>query len=428
MFFLIVFSFSFSALVGSLTIGTTFFVSPVSGVLTDAIGLQRTTFLGGLIASSGMLMSSFVTNNVEALYFTYGIMYGIGGALAYTPSLTILGHYFRKYLGIVNGVVTAGSSTFTMLLSYLMAYFLKSFGLIWTLRLLALLACGIMVCALLFKPANDLIRNEQKRKTSKKRQFNLIEAFNVSIWKNKQYLVWALVIPIALFGYFVPYVHMLKFVEDNYSSDYDGKLPVICIGITSGLGRLIFGYIADMPRVNRILLQQISFLGIGLLTILLPSTKGNFYLLICIALFMGLFDGCFISLLGPIAFDICGQDGAAQAIGFLLGLCSFPLTIGPCIAGILYDNTKSYDLAFRLAGIPPLLGAFAMCTIRYVRANEKKNIVDVDDEDVVEKNRRTCDPILASAGRLNNSNTLSQIILDSEECCNGQRHYKYTIL
>ena len=33
-------------------------------------------------------------------------------------------------------------------------------------------------------------------------------------------------------------------------------------------------------------------------------------------------------MLGPIAFDLCGGDGAGQAIGFLLALCSIPLTIG----------------------------------------------------------------------------------------------------
>ncbi|XP_036150801.1 monocarboxylate transporter 10-like [Monomorium pharaonis] len=38
--------------------------------------------------------------------------------------------------------------------------------------------------------------------------------------------------------------------------DADSKLPVMCIGITSGIGRLIFGYIADLPKVNRIFLQQ----------------------------------------------------------------------------------------------------------------------------------------------------------------------------
>lgn len=71
---------------------------------------------------------------------------------------------------------------------------------------------------------------------------------------------------------------------------------------------------------------------------LLPVTK-SFLVLLAISLGMGLFDGCFISLLGPIAFDICGRSGATQAIGFLLGMCSIPLTVGPPIAGLLYDHT-----------------------------------------------------------------------------------------
>lgn len=102
----------------------------------------------------------------------------------------------------------------------------------------------------------------------------------------------------------------------------------MCIGLTSGLGRLAFGYIADHRGVNRILLQQLSFVAMGLLTIAIPLIE-SFPVLIGISLCMGIFDGCFISLLGPVAYDLCGAQGATQAIGFLLGLCSVPLT-GSC--------------------------------------------------------------------------------------------------
>lgn len=145
----------------------------------------------------------------------------------------------------------------------------------------------------------------------------------------------------------MPYVHIGKFVEDNFP-DEDKNLPIMCIGITSGLGRLLFGFIADMPRVDRIYLQQTSFVFIGLLTIVLPLVD-SFVLLLTITLIMGLFDGCFISLLGPIAFDICGPHGATQAIGFMLGLSSFPLTIGPPIAGLMYDHLGGYKIPFILA-------------------------------------------------------------------------------
>lgn len=117
----------------------------------------------------------------------------------------------------------------------------------------------------------------------------------------------------------------------------DGEILVTCIAVTSGLGRLTFGKIADLPNVNRILLQQISFVCIGCCTMLLVAapyfTGFEFNSMIIFALIMGIFDGCFITMLGPIAYDICGPSGASQAIGFLLGLCSFPLTLGPLLAG-----------------------------------------------------------------------------------------------
>lgn len=301
-----------------------------------------------------MLLSSFLSRQVEALYLTYGIMFGLGTALTYTPSLAVLGHYFHKYLGLVNGVVTAGSSTFTIIMPFVIENVIRSSGLSVSLWLLAGLAACIMPCAILFVPVKS------KSKKSKKK-----ELFNKAIWKNKRYIIWASVIPIALFGYFVPYVHMKKFVDLNFHAS-DGKLPVVCIGITSGIGRLLFGYIADLPRVDRILLQQLSFLSIGLLTMFLPFC-GSFSWLLVISLAMGLFDGCFISLLGPIAFDICGQEGATQAIGFLLGLCSVPLTFGPPIAGLLFDHTGTYQLPFLLAGVPPILGAVAMFLIKCVK-------------------------------------------------------------
>lgn len=53
-----------SALVGSLTIGTTFFLSPIAGILTDKFGIQITTFVGGAIAFVGLLLSSILTDKV----------------------------------------------------------------------------------------------------------------------------------------------------------------------------------------------------------------------------------------------------------------------------------------------------------------------------------------------------------------------------
>ena len=112
----------------------------------------------------------------------------------------------------------------------------------------------------------------------------------------------------------------------------DGKVLILCIGITSGVGRLVFGKIGDLPSVNRVILQQTALFAIGIFTMLL-TLANSFVWFIVLCLLMGLFDGCFMGVFGTIAFDLCGPKSATQAIGFILGLHSLPMTTGPNVAG-----------------------------------------------------------------------------------------------
>lgn len=321
-----------------------------------------------------MFLSSYYVNdpeepfdpeNITKLCITYGIMFGTGAALAYTPTLAILGHYFKRYLGIVNGFVTAGSSVFTAFMPPLLTHIEEKYGLKRCLQVMTVMSTFVILVSFIYKPLQPP-PPVKDRKPGRSQFYNTARSIiNFDNWKKTRYIIWAISIPIALFGYFVPYVHIGKFITEKFPTN-DHNLPIICIGVTSGAGRLIFGLISDLPRVDRIFLQQISFYFIGLMTMCLPLT-GNYWVLLVICLALGLFDGCFISLLGPIAYDICGPHGAAQAIGFLLGLCSFGLTAGPPLAGNLYDSTQSYKLPFIIAGIPPIIGATCMFLIRFVK-------------------------------------------------------------
>ena len=115
-------------MIGSLTIGTTFFLSFLVGILSDKIGLRLTSVIGAVLATLGMGLSALFFNHISVLYLTYGLMFGSGASLVYTPSLTILGHYFKRRLGVVNGIVTAGSSVFTIGLSFMNQYILETHG------------------------------------------------------------------------------------------------------------------------------------------------------------------------------------------------------------------------------------------------------------------------------------------------------------
>lgn len=261
-----------------------------------------TTFIGGVLMTVGMMLSSVLYHNIYLLYLTYGIMFGLGAALAYTPTISILGHYFKRHLGLVSGFVTCGSSLFTIILPKLLTLLLD-YGLQVTCIVLGFSTTVVIICALVYKPRHlppPPPKRKEGQSTMSTLKMHLRSLIHVENFKRKRYVVWALSMPVALLGYFVPYVHMANYIKLTFPGS-DKDLPIMCIGFTSGLGRLFFGYIADYKCIDRIFLQQISFGLMGVFTILIPMVE-SYNLVLAISLGMGIVDGCFISVLGPVAY------------------------------------------------------------------------------------------------------------------------------
>lgn len=118
--------------------------------------------------------------------------------------------------------------------------------------------------------------------------------------------------------------------------------------------------------------------------------------LIAVCLIMGLFDGCFISIMAPIAFALVGPQDVSQAIGFLLGLMSIPMTVGPPVAGLLRDKLGSYNVAFYLAGVPPLIGGAVLCFIPWIHSKRQREIQTTTGGEKMEKMLENQNSVLSS--------------------------------
>lgn len=70
---------------------------------------------------------------------------------AYLPSLVILGHYFKKFLGRVNGTLIAGSNAFLVLLPFLLRVLTDSWGL-FRHRVLCLLTFVLFLAGFTYGP------------------------------------------------------------------------------------------------------------------------------------------------------------------------------------------------------------------------------------------------------------------------------------
>lgn len=135
------------------------------------------------------------------------MVFACGCSFSYQPSLVILGHYFRRRLGLVNGIVTAGSSIFTIVLPFVLSGLLARVGLPNTMRLLCILLFVLMLAGFSYKPLLPAVATSASAGC---RWPPLNQVFNFNIWRSAGYRIWAFGIPAALYGYFVPYVHLVS--------------------------------------------------------------------------------------------------------------------------------------------------------------------------------------------------------------------------
>lgn len=378
------------AWVGALAMGMIFFCSPVVSMFTDCFGCRKTAVGGAALAFIGLLSTSFA-NSLGVRYFTYGILFGGGSSFAFQPSLVILGHYFRQRLGLANGVVTAGASLFSMGLPVLLKV-LQPLGLSRTFQILSLFMLVQALLALTFKPllpagggmgppGMDPGSSEQAEPGATAQRVSrwtltltgVRKYFNLRVFHIITYRVWAFGVATAVLGYFVPYIHLIYFVREQFKGTEKEWVLLVCIGASSGVGRLAFGKIGDLiPGLKKIYMQVVSFMALGLMSIMIPQCW-VFEGLVVVCVFLGLCDGCFLTMMAPIAFELVGPMQASQAIGYLLGLMALPMTAGPPIAGLLHDYFGNYLVAFSLAGVPPIVGGVVLFFVPLIHRRLQRN-------------------------------------------------------
>lgn len=285
-----------------MNIGLIFFCSIFASVLSDRYGIRSVCLVGGVLSTIGMYASS-ISINIIYLYITYGLVLGIGASLVYAPSLAILGHYFTNYLGVINGLVTAGSSLFSICMPIVLRHLIDKNGVQTTFKYLSGLMVVLIFCALTFK--ETISKKPRKTRAGSVRRSSknsITSVFFIALWRNQPYVCWLISIPLGLFGYFIIFCHLPKHAND-INSVYRGEILVMVIGIFSLIGRLISGPLSDFLHIDRIVLQQIAFSSIGVLTMsLATNVQGISLLAVCAGL--GLFDGFFISLLGKLVYNV----------------------------------------------------------------------------------------------------------------------------
>lgn len=346
--------------IGSIAFGCILIFGPVGGILSNKYGCRTVALVGVGIATLGLFCSSFASS-IDMLSLTYGVGFGFGTSLSYMQGVVIVSRYFSSRRALATGIVFCGSSVGTIVMAPVYNLLTQHLGWRSALRVLSGIVSTTVLCGLTYRPLRSHEKPtptiEERIQRSPARRFIL----DFSLWKNKAFIVWAISVGLCKLGYLVPYVHLAKHVEDIGAHRDFGSSMLGLMGITSGISRLLFGRIADSPKVNRLYISQASALTMGITNILLPSmpTEGG---VLAYVIILGLVDGGMEILLPVMTLDLVGNENMTIAWGCLLAVISCSAA-GPPIAGAIRDIRGEYSGAFYFAGSPMLLSAFTLLLI-----------------------------------------------------------------
>lgn len=201
--------FCFAAWVASISLGLTFVFSPLSSFLCKRFGCKAVTTLGGILVGVGLLLSSFV-DSIFRMYVTYSFLFGLGSSMCYVSSVLVLSGYFSKNLVVANGIGLAGAGVGTISLAPALSLLLDNYYWRDALRILSATSLLLVISGLIYYlvPAPMEFSDAKEYQEETKR-------INFSFLRNKAYIVWIAVVGLVLFGFYIPYVHLVGELSES---------------------------------------------------------------------------------------------------------------------------------------------------------------------------------------------------------------------
>jgi len=317
------------------------------------------------------LMAKITT--IWELYLYYGLIVGVGMGGGIAPSLSTVARWFVKRRGLMTGMTIAGTGTGTLVTPLIANWLISTYN--WRTSFTII---GIAVFILIVGLAQLLIRDPGKKGLSPYgggpvADRSNLDAAGLSLQKAvRTAQLWILFVIYVFAGFFVQViiVHIVIHVTGLGISPVSAASVLSVAGVGSLVGRIMGGGVSDRFGNKPTITVALILTGTGFIWLLVA---GELWMLYIFAIIFGLAYGeilCMMSLLPAELFGLRSQ-------GAILGVTIFASTIGgsigPVVAGRIFDITGSYQIAFIICFATAIAGLTLAIFIRpvYHPANVK---------------------------------------------------------
>ena len=304
------------------------------GYLSDRYSPRLLLSITGLLFGLGVASTSFITEPIHLILIVC-IFVGIGMSTHDVVTLSSIAKSFDKRLGIMTGITKTGAAMGQVCIPPFLALLIILFEWKQAIAILGILSGVILLIAA------SMMRISSQATLIKTTEVSGMWAKEarktVTFWKlgSIQFLFFSALMTIP--------VHIAIHGIDLGMSPAKASLLLSAIGFASIAGRIVVGFSVD--RLGARVTYIICFCPL-ILSLFAYREISSHTPLFIITLMYGFSHGSFFTVVSPAVKEYFGMKSHGDIFGNLLFLGTIGGAICPIIAGLIFDRSGSYDLAF----------------------------------------------------------------------------------
>ncbi|XP_057204347.1 monocarboxylate transporter 13 isoform X2 [Triplophysa rosa] len=392
-----------SSWITSITVATVHFGAPVGSALSAYFSPRRVVIVGGLLSSVGMVAGSHAQDLLQ-LYITVGFLTGFGYALTWTPTVTMLGWYFEKRRPVANALASAGECILTFILTPSFQFLVDQYSWRGAMLILGALQLNLCLCGALLRPLDshvppkELTAEEKvlsQAHTSSKEFTNdkpdskrhlktkIIRYVDYTLIANVRFMVYSMFGVFAALGFFAPSLFLVPYARSKGVEEYQAAALMSISAALDLLGRLLFGWVANLRLVETIHQLLVTVLMLGVVLLLCPLAATFTHLALFSAGY-GLVFGATVAIHITVLAEVVGVEKLGSALGFFMLIRSSGGLLGPPLAGIFIDEMNDYSAGFLMAGVALIVSALFLLLLHQMNKKGKHKESDIPLENETE--------------------------------------------
>jgi MFS transporter, OFA family, oxalate/formate antiporter len=338
---------SFAASLRGLEMGI---FAPVVGFLVDRFGSRKLIFCGAIMVGVGLILLS-LTRSLTMFYIAFLILSFGGGGCTSVVTMSAVANWFEKDVGKAFGLMASGFGASGLFIP-LIVWLISAYGWRTTLVILGL---GMWVMGI---PLSFVIRDKPEKygykmdggaairpsPANKTVQAKAEMTFRMAI-RHKTFLYLSITELVRMIAVTAVITHIMPYLGSLGISRSTAGLVAAAVPLWSIIGRLGFGWLADIFEKRYVMASAFCLMTIGMLAF---SFGHLHWMILPFLFFFPPSMGGSMVLRGAVLRENFGRGSFGKMLGIVMGAGSIGGIIGPTVAGLGYDILGSYQSVWLL--------------------------------------------------------------------------------